>query len=162
MTPRRKIALLYALTVAGNVLWLLAIVLAPFLAGKAPRLAAGLYACFSPLCHQIPERSFALFGRPLAVCARCTGIYAGTLAGLLAYPKVRGFATLRLPSTKLFLLLSAPIAADAASRWIGLWSSGNLLRFLTGLAWGTILPYYFLTGVGEWLVARRAGGPNAA
>jgi uncharacterized membrane protein len=152
--PRRKILALYVLTLAGSALWLLAVFLAPFLAGRIPRLAAGLYACFSPLCHQIPERSFTLFGYPLAVCARCTGIYAGILAGLLAYPKIRGFAALRLPSTRLFLGLSAPIAADAAGHWLGFWSSGNVLRFLTGFAWGNVLPYYFMTGLGEWLLSR--------
>ena len=150
----RKILALYVLPLAGSALWLLAIALAPFLADRIPRLAAGLYACFSPLCHQIPERSFVFFGHPLAVCARCTGIYAGILSGLLAYPKIRGFAALRLPSTRFFLLLSAPIAADAAAHWLGFWSSGNVLRFLAGFAWGCVLPYYFMTGVGEWLLSR--------
>ncbi len=158
MSSRRKILALYGLTLAGSALWLLAAILAPFFASRAPRLAAGLYACFSPFCHQIPARSFALFGHPLAVCARCTGIYAGISAGLLAYPKIRGFAALRLPSTRIFLLLSAPIALDAAGYWLGLWSSGNILRFLTGFTWGVILPYYFMAGVGEWLLSRNADG----
>jgi uncharacterized membrane protein len=155
---RRKILILYGLTLAGSALGLLAVLLAPFFASRAPRLAALLYACFSPLCHQIPARSFTLFGLPLGVCARCTGIYTGVLAGLLAYPNVRGFARLRVPATRLFFLLSAPIAADAVGHWLHVWSSGNALRFLMGVAWGVILPYYFMTGVGEWLLSRAKSG----
>jgi len=160
MTPdaaaeRRTLIRLYAATLAAGLLWMAAIMLAPWLAGRAPRMAAYLYACFTPLCHQLPERSFSLFGHPLAVCARCTGLYAGALAGLIGYPRFRGFAAVRLPDIRLLLLLATPIAADAAARWIGLWSSGNTVRFLTGFAAGSLLPYYFLTGVGEWLLSRR-------
>jgi uncharacterized membrane protein len=152
---RRVLIRLYVATLAAGLLWIAAIVFAPWLAGRAPRMAAYLYACFTPLCHQIPERSFTLFGYPLAVCARCTGLYAGALAGLIAYPRLRGFAGVRLPDVRLFFLLAGPIAVDAAARWIGLWSSGNAVRFLTAFAAGSLLPYYFLTGVGEWLLSRR-------
>jgi uncharacterized membrane protein len=168
MTPddaaaRRTLIRLYGATLAAGILWLLAIIAAPWLGGRAPRWAGYLYACFSPLCHQIPERSFALFGHPLAVCARCTGIYAGALAGLIAYPRVRGFASVRLPRTRLLFVFASPIAIDAAARWFGLWASGNAVRFLTGLAAGALLPYYFLTGVGEALLSlspKRVPPPN--
>jgi len=33
------------------------------------------------ICHQIPERSFHIHGEQLPLCARCTGIYMGALAG---------------------------------------------------------------------------------
>ena len=39
--------------------------------------ALGVYAIGSLICHQLPERSFHLWGAQLPVCARCTGIYAG-------------------------------------------------------------------------------------
>lgn len=55
--------------------------------------AAGLHglesasrAFFERVCHRQPERSFTLLGSPLAVCARCTGVYAGLLIGALLVP----------------------------------------------------------------------------
>ena len=38
---------------------------------------------FSFLCHQDPSRTFHPGGEPLAMCARCVGVYAGFL---LAWP----------------------------------------------------------------------------
>jgi len=36
-----------------------------------------------PACHQIPERCLDFGAGPLPVCARCAGLYAGGLVGLL-------------------------------------------------------------------------------
>jgi len=153
---RRAVGLLYGLTLAGTLAWLGAIFLAPFLKSRsADTAAAFLYAFFAPLCHQLPARSFAFCGYPLAVCARCLGIYAGFLAGLVLYPSVRGFARLAVPSGRLFLLLSLPIGLDYAGGFVGAWASPMGVRLATGLLWGSLLPFYFLTGLGE-LALRRA------
>jgi hypothetical protein len=48
-----------------------------------------LYLPFAPVCHQIAGRSFHLHGVPLAVCARCLGIYAGVVAAAIHPLKVR-------------------------------------------------------------------------
>jgi len=144
------------LTLCGTVLWLGAIFLAPWLAGRgAPGAARFVYAVFAPVCHQIPGRCFALDGHPLAVCGRCLGIYAGFAAGLLAYPLARGFSRTALPPVRLFLLLTLPMAADGAAGVLGLWRSPVGLRFATGFAWGTVLPFYFVTGVADLVRARR-------
>jgi len=155
---RRRIIGLYAATLAGECLWLGAIVAAPYLRSRSSGWAPFLYACFAPLCHQRPERSFLAFGYPWAVCARCSGIYLGILLGLLAYPFRRGFALLRLPKLATLALVSAPIALDAAANILGLWNTGPALRLATGLLWGSILPFYFLTGVGELLISARHEG----
>src|ERR1700761_8410929 len=48
------------------------------------RIAATLVrGFFSSLCHQNPDRSFLIRGVPVAVCARCLGIYLGVVAGML-------------------------------------------------------------------------------
>ena len=52
-------------------------------------LAHALYLGFSPICHQLPDRSFHLHDFPFAVCARCTGLYFGLAAGFTAYPLLR-------------------------------------------------------------------------
>jgi uncharacterized membrane protein len=155
ISPRRTILQLYAATLAGVGLWLGAIVAAPYLRSRGSGIAPFLYACFSPICHQRPERSFFAFGYPLAVCARCSGIYLGALVGILAYPFVRGFDALRLPKARTLAVFSALIICDTAANVLGLWNTGPLLRLATGLIWGSLLPFYFMTGVGELLASAK-------
>ena len=153
-----RIALgVYTATLAGALAWLAGIFLAPALAATRPRLSAFLYALYAPVCHQIRTRSFLFHGLPLAVCGRCLGIYAGVLAGLAAYPLVRGLHRAAvLPPLWLLAACSLPIALDVAASWTGFSASSNALRFATGLAWGALLPYYFVPGVAE-LVSRLLG-----
>ena len=81
-SDRKTVRAVYALTLCGTFVWLAAIFLAPELAARGQTGAARLlYAVFSPVCHQIPGRCFALRGLPLAVCGRCLGVYAGFAAG---------------------------------------------------------------------------------
>jgi uncharacterized membrane protein len=156
----RATRIVLAVSLLGALLWLLAIFLAPALQSRSFSRAAGfIYALFAPTCHQIPERCFVFCGHPLAVCGRCLGVYAGFLGGLLAYPFVRGFSQLRLPSTMSFLLLSIPIGLDAAGGILGIWASPIGIRFATGFLWGAILPFYLVTGLAELLMTRRAKLP---
>ena len=124
-------------TLAGAIVWLTAIFLAPWLAGRgAAGPARFVYAVFAPLCHQIPGRCFVLGGHPLAVCGRCLGIYAGFAAGLVLYPFVRGFARVALPPAWLFLLLTLPMALDGTGGLLGAWKSPIGLRFGHGFRLG--------------------------
>src|ERR671913_225429 len=76
--------------VAGGALALLSLVLvAPLaLARGYVTLSYILYGVFHAVCHQIAERSFHVDGHALAVCSRCTGIYAGFMLSALLYPLV--------------------------------------------------------------------------
>ena len=81
-------------TVAGTALWLAghlpgALARGPGRGRSGPLRLRGL----RPVCHQVPDRCFALGGHPLAVCGRCLGIYAGFAAGLALYPFVRGLSS---------------------------------------------------------------------
>ena len=70
------------LTSRGVVIAVLAALVAAIVA--APVMGPGgaaVYAAFGWVCHQEPERSWELTGRPLAVCVRCLGLYLGALAG---------------------------------------------------------------------------------
>ena len=146
----RSVRRVWLLTLAGTAVWLASIFLAPWLAGRGRTGAARfIYAIFAPMCHQIPGRCFFLAGHPLAVCGRCLGIYAGFGAGLLLYPLVRGFTRLSVPSVRLFAALTLPMALDAGGGILGLWKSPIGLRFATGFAWGTLLPFYFVTGAAD-------------
>jgi uncharacterized membrane protein len=158
---RRTVLLVYGFTFIGTLAWIGAIFLAPYLKSRSSGAAASfLYAIFSPVCHQIPSRSFYFHGFPLAVCGRCLGIYAGFLAGLVIYPFARGFSKIALPSGRLFILLSLPVGADFVGGLLGLWASPNWIRFSTGFLWGVILPFYFMTGVSELLLRRPARKSN--
>jgi uncharacterized membrane protein len=146
---------MYALILAGSLVWVVAIFLAPYLRSRNSAVGALIYALFAPVCHQIPERSFYLFGRPLAVCGRCLGIYLGFLFGTLLYPLGGRLTRIRLPQLRTFLVMSAPIAADTAANFLRLWSSSNVLRLATGLLWGLLLPFYFIAGFAELASQRR-------
>jgi uncharacterized membrane protein len=158
--PRSQTILkIYLVTVAGIAIWLGAIAAAPFFLSRAIPLAPFFYACFSLVCHQNPERSFFVFGHPLAVCARCLGVYAGFLAGTAAYPFRRGFSSVRLPPRRVLIIGTTPIVLDTAANVFRLWNTGNVLRFAIGFAWGSILPFYFITGLAE-AFGRHAGQFN--
>ena len=160
----RTVGRIWLAILAGTVLWLAGIFLAPALAARgAGGPARVLYAVYAPVCHQIPGRCFHLRGLPLAVCGRCLGIYAGFVAGLIAYPFVRGFRRPpALPPARLFLLLTLPLALDGLGGFVGLWRSPIGLRAATGLVWGAVLPYYALAGAADLVRARRARAAGRA
>jgi len=109
---------------------LMAILLAPWLAAAASPLAAGIYAAFSWVCHQQPERSFRLGEFPLAVCARCLGVYAGALAGAL----------LRRPASLRLLLMAALLGAlDWAAEAAGWMGPRPFTRIIIGFVFGFLL-----------------------
>ena len=42
-----------------------------------------IFAVGSSLCHQIPSHTFIVDGIQFPICARCTGLYLGSLIGLV-------------------------------------------------------------------------------
>jgi uncharacterized membrane protein len=145
----KTIVTIYIFVATGTVAWLGAIFWAPYLRSHFSPWQGLVYAIFSPVCHQIASRSFRFLGQPLAVCARCLGIYAGFLIGVLLYPFLRGFRRLSLPRAKVFLFVSLPIVTDTLGNFARFWDTSNEVRFATGLLWGAILPVYFITGLAD-------------
>jgi uncharacterized membrane protein len=152
---RKTVLLTFLGSAAASLIWLGGILLAPYLKSRSSPWAGLTYFIYRPVCHQIAGRSLRCFGHPLAVCARCTGIYLGFVLGLGIYPFVRGWRGLSLPSGRLFFLLSAPIVLDAAANFLRLWDAGNAVRLATGIVWGTILPFYFITGIAGLILSRK-------
>ena len=111
----------------------LAALAAPVLAASGYPLAAfALQQFFSRVCHQEPARSFFLFGTPVAVCARCLGIYLGAAAGAL----------LRAPRAVMVRMLLAAAAfnlLDILTESAGLHGNWMLVRFILGAALGVAL-----------------------
>jgi uncharacterized membrane protein len=86
LSRRYRLALTWGL-VLGLATWMTALGVAPYvLAGRswpmpAVEASLGVYVIGGVVCHQNPARSFHLWGLPMPVCARCTGLYAGALLG---------------------------------------------------------------------------------
>jgi uncharacterized membrane protein len=143
------------------------IFLAPLLAAGGHGWAAGVaYRAFAGLCHQQAERSFAIGGHALAVCARCTGIYAGFAACSLLYPLGRDLRRADAPARRWLLLALLPTAVDFALDFAGLWANTHASRALTGAVAGAGAAFFALPGLidlGRTLGRRAsfAGGPGA-
>jgi len=96
------------------------------------------YIPFHQLCHQITERSFSVNGIPLAVCARCLGIFAGlwgTLAILTVGLPVKKLHSTRAAISSLMVVLSLNFIQFFIELFTGA-ASGNFLRFILGLGLG--------------------------
>lgn len=137
----------WGIAAAIVLVWVLAITLAPFFYGNS--VSFTIYSFYSYICHQMPERSLHFAGHPLAVCARCFGVYFGLLASLLAYPLWREIDDIEpLPRFWLFLSL-VPIAIDWSLTVFGVWENTHLSRFLTGVIMGAACATYIVPAVVE-------------
>ncbi len=114
-----------------------------------PGLAATLYRGFSVLCHQLPERSYFIAEHPLAVCARCTGLYAGFALAMLLYPLVRPLRSMDWPRRELLILAALPMAIDFGLTFFGVWENTHTSRLLTGLLLGGACVFYVMPGLIE-------------
>jgi len=129
---------------------IIAALAAPLLLSRSfPTAAFFTYLPFSFICHQIPERSFVIFGHTLAVCHRCSGIYLGFFLGTL----LSSFL-LRVPRRlwrACVLSASLLLALDALLPFTGIWSGFWLCRFLTGLIFGVVAAPFAVIGLDEIL-----------
>ncbi len=154
------------LLLTNSVIALLAILpaLPPLLTVTAhPSAARVIYTLFSPLCHQLPERSFFIFGPqpaytleqlglqlgsdvPLryvgdsavgyktAICQRDIAMFMAMLMAGLAFGLLRN--QIRPLSIKAFLLLCLPMAVDGFGQLFTLWESTPWSRVPTGALFG--------------------------
>lgn len=125
--------------VAAIGVWCLLIVLTPLLVERAPLGSVFLYLFFSPICHQIPERSFFFFGHQLPVCARCTGIYFGAFLGSF-------FARKKAPPRLFLIAALIPLVLDGGTQ-LFFRESTNVLRLGTGLLAGFAAIFYVYAGL---------------
>lgn len=132
------------------------IVLAPLLrAGGAEGPAGALYGAFGMVCHQIGARAFHVEGFPLAVCARCFGLYVGALAGVAAYPLARPLLRRDFPARAWLVAAAVPTSVDFALGVTGVWENTHLSRFLTALLLGVVSAFYIMPGLVDVSLSTR-------
>jgi uncharacterized membrane protein len=126
------------------------VVLVPVAEREGCRGASVARLALRPACHQIPERCLDLGAGPLAVCARCAGLYAGGLAGLL-------FTLLsnrrHKPTLRWVVVAAIPSAIDFLVGIIGLPGLANWPRFFLAVVPGIMLGLLLADAV-----AQLAGG----
>lgn len=128
--------------------WLAGILSPPFLARlDSPALVTFVRELYEPTCHQITSRTIILFGTPLAVCARCAGIYSGALAGLVALGLARKSGERETPPRWVLLAAAAPAVIDFSLGTAGLVTTSNLLRFATGAIVGIAGAFFVYPGI---------------
>lgn len=101
------------------------------------------------ICHQIPERSFHIHGEQLPLCARCTGIYMGALAGFTLMWLMGRKRAANLPPTRITLVFVGFIVLlgiDGVNSYLTffpgvphLYEPQNWLRLTTGTLEGLAL-----------------------
>jgi uncharacterized membrane protein len=100
---------------------------------------------FRALCHGIPARCLELWNVPMPICARCTAIYAGLLAGIVLFlilPRIQA-----LLARRILLFAVVPMFIDGLTQLAGLRESTNLLRIETGLLAGVAFAFWALSEV---------------
>jgi uncharacterized membrane protein len=155
--PLRGSWVAWVCVAACALLWMGLMVSAPVAAaGGHETLAFVIYQGLDGVCHQMPERSFHIAGHPLAVCARCSGIYAGFTLAALLYPLLARLLPARgTPRREWLILALAPATIDFTLGITGLWANTHLSRSLTGAWLGAWLAFYVVPGMLEIFWRRR-------
>ena len=134
----------------GSLILLAFIVSAPLArAGQHGIISGSLYQAFSYVCHQQPERSFFIAGQPLAVCARCTGLYAGFVLTTMLYPLFTSLRRINPPERKWLFIAIAPLAIDFGLGFLGVWENTHWSRFITGGLFGSVVVFYVMPAFAE-------------
>ena len=150
LAPSLVATAVWAIVAAIAIAILAAIIGAPLIqASGHPAFAFKIYRAFSFVCHQIPERSFHLYGNKFAVCSRCTGIYAGIGMATLAYPLTRSLKRTDTPRLIWLFLAAAPLAIDWFLGYFSIWENNHVSRFATGFLLGAVAIFYILPGLIE-------------
>ncbi len=144
----RRPLTMWFIIATGSIAVMSLIIGAP-LAFKAghPVLGQAIYRGFSYVCHQIPERSFFIGEHQFAVCARCTGLYAGFTLATVVYPLVRSLRQIEAPARKWLFIAAAPLAIDFTLGYTGIWNNTHFSRFATGALLGAVAVLYIMPGL---------------
>jgi uncharacterized membrane protein len=159
--PDRRPMIMWSLVVMGALLFVALLVAAPLAQANGLHLLSfTVYEAFSHLCHQTPERSFYIAGHPLAVCARCTGLYVGFMSAVVFYPLMTSLKRTYTPERKWLFIAAAPLAIDFGLGFVGLWENNHASRFLTGALLGAVSVFFIMPGLVQLSLYQRLFGPD--
>ena len=137
--PQRTSRLVLSLVTGLAGVWTAGVVLVPWLAAHDSFLGGWLRLLYRPGCHQIADRCLDLGFGPMAVCARCAGLYLGGTLALL-WTAIRN-RPLR-PRPLWLAVAAAPTVLDFVAGQIGLPSLGNWSRFAVAFPLGLLAGLY--------------------
>lgn len=106
------------------------------------------------VCHQIPERTLWIGGSYLPVCARDTGAYLGFYLGYLLL-SMRKKEACGPPNLWVTFFMITPMIVDAGTQFIGLRTSTNELRLITGLLFGAALAPFLVYSLAQIPTSRK-------
>lgn len=138
----------YLITLLMAILWVIAIVLPTYFhSQKQEVLAYFARKLFSFICHQMEDRSFWFWDYPLAVCARCSGIYFGVLLGTLFYPLIKKYQKTDLLPQRYLVLMLLPTTIDFLLGLFHIVENTHFSRAFTGILAGFALAFYFTPAI---------------
>ncbi len=143
--PERTSRLVPAIVTGLALVWTAGAMAIPWLAAQDSFIAPWLRLIYRPGCHQMPERCLDLGFGPLAVCARCIGLYAGGCLGLL-WTTARNRSS--RPRPIWLAIIAIPSIIDFAAGLVGLPGLENWPRFILALPLGLLAGLY----VGDALI----------
>ena len=148
----RRVALFLT---SAAVLWTAAIFFAPLAHAHTGglTLSRAIRAAGALVCHQRVERSFMIGGRPMPVCARCTGLYVSGAAGALAAWMVLPLMPRRTRAA--ILAAAVPTVATIVLESAGLAQPGNVARALAALPLGAACGWMFVRTAAARKESRR-------
>lgn len=142
---RRRVALAFVAAVLFG--WNAALWAAPV--ASATTVSALTYLAGALVCHQKPERSFHRDGAQFPVCARCHGLYAGALVGVIGWVLFAGAggraAARTTPVLKrdrvraTLLIVAIPTMLTFALAWLGVWDASNAWRAALAIPLGAAI-----------------------
>jgi uncharacterized membrane protein len=122
--------------------------LAPILMANGYSMPANfIYSVYQFLCHQLPSRSYFVYGYQVAYCQRDTAIYTTLLVATILFPLVR--SRLKPLPWQWYLVLITPMAIDGLTQLVGLRYSNWQLRTITGALFGLATAWLALPYVEE-------------
>lgn len=130
----------YYLILILTTIWCL-LVISPVIVGDSNHFSQSYtnasYSFFGKVCHQYDSRSLHLNEHKFAVCARCSGIYFGFMAGLLIFASL--FKSIKIKNPALYLFfISIPMIIDILLNYFGIYTSNLFTRTGSGLIFGIL------------------------
>jgi uncharacterized membrane protein len=109
--------------------------LAPVLMASGYTAPANLiYSAYQFACHQLPSRSYFIFGHQVAYCQRDTAIYVTLFVATLLF--ALGQHRIKPLPWQGYVAFILPMAIDGITQLLGLRSSNWQLRTITGALFG--------------------------